>query len=170
MQGSCETLLIAFNNAKNSINNETNVDIVALTINILLIKYSSKVMQQLEEILVSKLTLSNNVGRTVFVINITARRLVSLSELVIAQRWISLFRSSRLRGCSFWWSKEKILWETQFLFLTRGKRKISYFKYDIYGKKRGLYRWQFFLTKKADNVGLFELTRSTSSTLLTVLK
>lgn len=86
MQGSCETLLIAFNNAKNSINNETNVDIVALTINILLIKYSSKVMQQLEEILVSKLTLSNNVGRTVFVINITARRLVSLSELVIAQR------------------------------------------------------------------------------------
>lgn len=86
MQGSCETLLIAFNNAKNSINNETNVDIVALTINILLIKYSSKVMQQLEEILVSKLTLSNNVGRTVFVINITARRLVSLSELVVAQR------------------------------------------------------------------------------------
>lgn len=86
MQGSCKTLLIAFNKAKNSTNNETNVDIVALTINILLIKYSSKVMQQLEEILVSKLTLSNNVGRTVFVINITARRLVSLSELVIAQR------------------------------------------------------------------------------------
>lgn len=59
--------------------------------------------------------------------------------------------------------------KTQFLFLTRGKRKISYFKY-IYEKKTRSISLTIFLTQKADNVGLFELTRSTSSTLLTVLK